>query len=255
MVSGEVALFVDFENIRYSFVNNFGQEPDPQQFMAKALKYGPVSLANAYADFTRHPEFFRRRLEVAGIAAVDVPIRITAGKERSSADLWMLMDIIDSLLDRPQVQTFVLMTGDRDFVRVSARLKNRFGKTVIISGVPGAISSDLVESASDDDPLEVQQLSVDELRRRLIVHIAMWEERLAYTTFSGIRNSIVHPKSQIGLTEWQANAMLSAFVQEGVLLQDAIEHDGRQVRHTFLNREHPLVAECLPQQVPSVEQP
>lgn len=245
MLSGEVALFVDFENIRYSVVNNYGQEPDPQQFMATALKYGPVSVANAYADFNRHPDFYRRRLEVAGISAVDVPVKVSAGRERSSADLYMLMDIIDTLLDRPQINTFVLMTGDRDFVRVSAKLKNRFSKTVVISGVPGAISSDLVESANIDDPLEFEQIPQDVLRHRLIKHVIRWETRLDYTTYSGIRSSAVHPKSGLGLTDWQVNATLSDFVEEGILLQDTFERDGRTIRRTYLCREHPVVTEAL----------
>ena len=66
METGEVALFIDFENVRYGLKNNYGREPDPQMLMAKARKYGPVSQAFAYADFTEHPDFFRRKLEVAG---------------------------------------------------------------------------------------------------------------------------------------------------------------------------------------------
>ena len=65
--NGEVGLFVDFENVRYGLKNNYSREPDPQLLMAKARKYGPVALALAYADFTEHPEYFRRKLEVAGI--------------------------------------------------------------------------------------------------------------------------------------------------------------------------------------------
>ena len=65
----------------------------------------------------------------------------------------MLIDIIDCLLDRPSVQTLVLMTGDSDFIRVTARARHRFDKQVVISGVPGSVSTDLVESADVYDPL------------------------------------------------------------------------------------------------------
>src|SRR5574341_773670 len=151
--NGEVALFVDFENIRYGLKNNYGREPDPQMLMAKARKYGPVALALAYADFTEHPEFFRRKLEVAGITPRDVARRSPDVVHKSSADMAMLMDIIDCLLDRPTVSTIVLMTGDSDFIRAVARARHRFGKKVMIAGVPGSVSHDLIAASDGPDPI------------------------------------------------------------------------------------------------------
>ena len=151
--NGEVALFIDFENVRYGLKNNYAREPDPQVLMAKARKYGPVALAVAYADFTEHPDFFRRKLEVAGITPRDVPRRSPDVAHKSSSDMAMLMDIIDCLLDRPTVNTLMLMTGDSDFIRVVARARHRFGKKVIISGVPGSVSNDLISSADGADPI------------------------------------------------------------------------------------------------------
>lgn len=151
----EVGLFIDFENIRYGLLNNFGVEPDPQLLMEKARKYGPVAVAYAYADFTQHPSMYRRKLEVAGITPRDVPRRSPDVVHKSSADMAMLMDIIDCLLDRPYVNTLVLMTGDSDFIRVTARARHRFGKQVVICGIPGSVSVDLIESADLYDPLAV----------------------------------------------------------------------------------------------------
>jgi hypothetical protein len=65
----------------------------------------------------------------------------------------MLMDIIETVFDRPTISTFVLMTGDKDFTRISARLKLRLNKTVIVVGIPGTVSRDLISSASQFVPL------------------------------------------------------------------------------------------------------
>jgi hypothetical protein len=65
----------------------------------------------------------------------------------------MLMDIIETVFDRPTISTFVLMTGDKDFTRISARLKLRLNKTVIVVGIPGTVSRDLVSSANQFVPL------------------------------------------------------------------------------------------------------
>lgn len=156
--TGEVGLFIDLENIRYSFLNVYQIEPNISGFIEKARKHGRVSVAMAYADFNEHPQWVRRALDVAGIAARDIPVRrfVRDGQERlkSSADLHMLMDIMETALDRPQVSTYVIMTGDSDYIRVITWIKNRFDKRVIISGVPGTISGDLVAAAGESDHLE-----------------------------------------------------------------------------------------------------
>src|SRR5579875_1324297 len=74
---------------------------------------------------------------------------------QSTVDLNMLMDIIETVFDRPTISTFVLMTGDKDFTRISARLKLRLNKTVIVVGIPGTVSRDLISSASQFVPLVV----------------------------------------------------------------------------------------------------
>src|SRR5947208_15412654 len=51
------------------------------------------------------------------------------------------------------MSTFVLMTGDKDFTRISARLKLRLNKTVIVVGIPGTVSRDLISSANQFVPL------------------------------------------------------------------------------------------------------
>ena len=142
----EVALFIDFDNIRYGYLNTYGCEPEPLELMETARTYGRVVTAAAYADFTEHPATFRRSLEVAGILPRDIPKRNT-GSPKSSAAMVMLMDIIDSLLDRPDVGRYVLMTGNSDFIRVVTRARHRFGRMVVVSGVPGTVSQDLIESA------------------------------------------------------------------------------------------------------------
>ena len=81
----EVAAFVDFENIRYSSINSFGREPDPLAWRDKALKYGLMAVARAYADFDQHPPPVRTRLDVAGFEAQHYPAKRTSdgnGREK-----------------------------------------------------------------------------------------------------------------------------------------------------------------------------
>src|SRR3954470_5929651 len=91
-VPTDVAAFVGFENIRYSTINSFGREPDPITWRDKALKYGLMAVARAYADFDQHPLPVRNRLDVAGFEAQHYPAKRTTdnqGREKivSRSDL------------------------------------------------------------------------------------------------------------------------------------------------------------------------
>jgi len=273
--NGEVALFIDFENIRYGLKNNYAREPDPQGLMAKARKYGPVSQAFAYADFTEHTDYFRRKLEVAGIMPRDIPRRSPDVAHKSSSDMAMLMDIIDCLLDRPTVNTLLLMTGDSDFIRVVARARNRFGKRVIICGVPGSVSGDLIASAdgadpvAEDDwtttappppppPLELPALSSDaplenpgstlELslaERQMIQLIDRLERTKPYLTFLFVKTHALSQVNNFTLTPMQVDLMLTRFKEIGILRDEVRDQNGRTLRYLFFMREHPLSKQAL----------
>src|SRR5256885_17224866 len=85
IAQGEVALFIDFENIRYSMLNNYGQEPDPHKMIANARKYGTVPEPFAYADFSKHPDQYRPRFDAAENPRPHVPLRVLPGGQETSA--------------------------------------------------------------------------------------------------------------------------------------------------------------------------
>ncbi|MBI5303388.1 MAG: NYN domain-containing protein [Chloroflexi bacterium] len=268
--SGEVALFIDFENVRYGLKNNYGREPDPQLLMAKARKYGPVAQAVAYADFTEHPDFFRRKLEVAGITPRDIPRRSPDVAHKSSSDMAMLMDIIDCLLDRPTVNTLILMTGDSDFIRVVARARHRFNKRVIIAGVPGSVSNDLIASADGADPVAEPDWApvtpveyspvvpllessltpenvtsesdeISDIERHLIKLIDYLDRTRPYLTFLFVKTHALSPTSQVNLSPMQVDMVMTKFKERGILRDEVRDLDGRTLRLLFFNREHPVV--------------
>ena len=273
--NGEVALFIDFENVRYGLKNNYAREPDPQMLMGKARKYGPVALAVAYADFTEHPEFYRRKLEVAGITPRDIPRRSPDVAHKSSSDMAMLMDIIDCLLDRPTVNTLMLMTGDSDFIRVVARARHRFNKKVIISGVPGSVSYDLIAAADGADPLsepdwvpvtppqpstvpppvfessltpevptpETSDLS--DIERHLIKLIDYLDRTRPYLTFLFVKTHALSPTSQVNLSPMQVDLVMTQFKERGILRDEVREMEGRTLRLLYFMRDHPLVQQVL----------
>lgn len=272
--NGEVALFIDFENVRYGLKNTYGLEPEPQKLMEKARKYGPVALANAYADFTEHPEFYRRKLEVAGISPRDIPRRSPDVAHKSSSDMAMLLDIIDCLLDRPTVTTLILMTGDSDFIRAVARARYRFNKKVVVSGVPGCVSNDLIAAADINDPIfedgwtaivrepiaagktyptldtsEFPNLQQAEIK--LLKLIEYLDRTRPYLTFLFVKTHALAPSNQVELTPMQVDMILTGFKERQILVEEIRDMDGRTLRLLHFRREHPEVQMALAAIIPA----
>lgn len=262
-----VALFIDFNNVRYGYVKVYGCEPEPLELMETAREYGRVVTATAYADFTEHPGTFRRTLEVAGILPRDVPKRNT-GSARSSTAMVMLMDVIDCLLDRPDARVYVLMTGNSDFIRVVTRARHRFGKTVVVAGVPGTVSQDLIDSADEMVPLitrrggtrvkAVETLSspielpegVSQSEARLVQLIDYLERNRPYMTFSFVHSYAVNPAGRLRLRDVEATELLDRFVEEGLLIPfERRLDDGRVVVNIRLNYSHPVSRQLVGQPV------
>jgi uncharacterized LabA/DUF88 family protein len=249
----EVAAFVDFENIRYSSINSFGREPDPLAWRDKALKYGLMAVARAYADFDQHPAPVRTRLDVAGFEAQHYPAKRTSdgsGREKiqSRADLNFVIDVINTALTRPDIETFLLFTGDKDFIRLVTTLRNRLGKKVIICGVPGSISPDLVIAAGAEDTLQFAP-SVD-IDRQIIKAIDAYVRQL--------HDGFVPTQSHMSRTLWRfvdrailpsehIEAKVMEFLRKGILTKrQTINGQGQELVMTELNPAHPLVQDALP---------
>lgn len=250
---GEVAAFVDFENIRYSSINSFGREPDPLVWRDKALKYGLMAVARAYADFDQHPAPVRMRLDVAGFEAQHYPAKRTsdgAGREKiqSRADLNFVIDVINTALTRPDIETFLLFTGDKDFIRLVTTLRNRLGRKVVICGVPGSVSPDLVVAAGADDMLSFPQSA--DIDRQFVQAIDAYVRQL--------HDGFVPTQSHMSRTLWRfvdrtvlpsehIEAKVMEFLRKGVLTKrQTINGQGQELVMTELNPEHPMVQEALP---------
>ncbi len=249
----EVAVFVDFENIRYSTINSFGREPDPITWRDKALEYGLMSVARAYADFDQHPPQARTRLDVAGFESHHNPAKRTSdshGREKfaSRSDLNLVVDIINTALVRPDIEVFLLFTGDKDFIRLVTTLRNRLGRRVVICGVPGSISPDLVAAAGEEDMLEMAQsadvdmaviIAIDTYIKQLHPGFVPTQSHMSRTLWRFLdRNSL--PSEHI-------EAKVMEFLRKGVLTKrQTINGQGQELVTTELNIDHPLVLKALP---------
>ena len=239
----EVALFVDFENIRYSVLNTYHREVAGSMLMEIGRAYGRVTLARAYADFEDHPERVQRDLQVSGITAVNVSSLHTGERPKGGADLEMLVDMFETLLDRPNVDTFLLMTGDRRFIRMVTMIRNRYGKEVVVAGVRGSVSNDLIEAAGGGfEPLEFEPVAAEQKRDAFVRFVDRLERSKPFITFKYVAAAMTTSIEFPGMAEDEAREYVAQAIEEGVLRKEQ-RPDGYRV--LLLNRDHEDVLHVL----------
>lgn len=246
----EVAVFIDFENVRYSLLNRHGLAPDFEQIVAKAKRYGRPSVMRAYADFAEHPPELLRALAVVGIEAINVPVRRTTqrlgGREvervKNAADMHLALDAVIEAVEADAAgksKVFLLVAGDGDYVKLVAQLRNRFGQRVVVAGVPGSISADLVQAADDTDPIEVPPAApVDrqELKRRLVEMIQRGPSPLRFWTYRTIEQWAQDARQGVPGSPLEKRDAIRELFDTRVLIQEVREEPGRgQVTVTLLD--------------------
>lgn len=247
-----VAVFIDFENLRYGMVNNYGQEPDFRRLVEKVMKYGRPSVMRAYADFTEHPDEVTRQLQIAGIEAINVPVKRTTysqgGKSveriKNAADMVLALDAVNEAWEAEtnrKSKIFLLVTGDRDYVKLVTLLRYRFGQKVVIIGVPGTVAGDLVAAAGEDADLvevpAVKQGNPVEVKKKLVAMIRRGPAPLSFWSLKIIDQWAQNPRQAIPGTAREKRDAIGELVKEGVLVQSPIDYRGRTVNATTLKEE------------------
>jgi len=150
----DVAVFIDFENIYVSVRDKLDANPNFEIIMDRCNELGRVILARAFADWYRYPRI-TSALYANNIEPIYVPTYYydkDAGRTgrpiKNSVDMNLCIDAMRTLFTMPQLSTFVLITGDRDFIPLVNSIRQQ-GKNVVIVGVGGAASTHLAQSADE----------------------------------------------------------------------------------------------------------
>ncbi len=139
-----IALFIDFENL----VTNTGITPssfDLQPSLDRLLEKGKVIFRRAYCDWARFREA-KGRLHDHGVELIDVPPSTRAGK--NSADMRLVIDALELCYAREHIDTFVIASGDSDFVPLASKLREN-DKYVIGLGVKKSTSPVFVKACDE----------------------------------------------------------------------------------------------------------
>lgn len=253
----DVAVFIDFENIYISVRNRYETNPDFESIMEQCQRYGRVTISRAYADWYRYPRV-TNALYANAIEPMYVPTyhydrdQGRMGRPiKNSVDMHLCIDLMKTLYAFPNIGTYVLVTGDRDFIPLINAVR-QLGKRTVVIGVAQATASHLAQAADEfvlysqvDERVERQgaQASKDPFQV-LVAAVHLGRERGVATTLADLRLLMMELAPQLAELRsrergGKAMARFKDFVREAERRSLVKVQSNGSVSEVFLPEEDP----------------
>jgi len=137
------ALLIDFDNVTMGIRSDLGHEL--RSLLSSEIIKGKVAVQRAYADWRRYPQYIVPLSE----ASIDLIFAPAYGSSKKNAtDIRLAIDALELVFTRPEIGTFILLSGDSDFSSLVIKLKE-YGKYVIGVGIRESSSDLLVQNCDE----------------------------------------------------------------------------------------------------------
>jgi uncharacterized protein (TIGR00288 family) len=137
------ALLIDFDNVTLGIRSDLTKEL--RTLLNSDVIKGKVAVQRAYADWRRYPQYIVPLSE----ASIDLIFAPAFGTSKKNAtDIRLAIDAIELVFTRPEIGTFILLSGDSDFSTMVIKLKE-YGKYVIGVGIRESASDLLIQNCDE----------------------------------------------------------------------------------------------------------
>jgi uncharacterized protein (TIGR00288 family) len=137
------ALLIDFDNVTMGIRSDLASEL--KNLLSSDIVRGKVSVQRAYADWRRYPQYIVPLSE----SSIDLIFAPAYGSSKKNAtDIRLAIDALELVFTRPEIGTFILLSGDSDFSSLVIKLKE-YGKYVIGVGIRESSSELLVQNCDE----------------------------------------------------------------------------------------------------------
>jgi uncharacterized protein (TIGR00288 family) len=137
------ALLIDFDNVTMGIRSDLDREL--RTLLSSDIIKGKVAVQRAYADWRRYQQYVTP-LTASSIDLIFAPAYGSAKK--NATDIRLAIDALELVFTRPEIGTFILLSGDSDFTSLVIKLKE-YGKYIIGVGIRESSSDLLVQSCDE----------------------------------------------------------------------------------------------------------
>ena len=137
------ALLIDFDNVTLGIRSDLAKEL--RTLLNSDIIKGKVAVQRAYADWRRYPQYIVPLSE----SSIDLIFAPAFGSTKKNAtDIRLAVDAIELVFTRPEIGTYILLSGDSDFSSMVLKLKE-YGKYVIGVGIRESASDLLIQNCDE----------------------------------------------------------------------------------------------------------
>src|SRR5437867_6850659 len=137
------ALLIDFDNVTMGIRSEL--QTELKNLLSSDIVKGKVSVQRAYADWRRYPQYIVPLAE----SSIDMIWAPAYGSNKKNAtDIRLAVDALELVFTRPEIGTFILLSGDSDFSSLVLKLKE-YGKYVIGVGIRESSSDLLIQNCDE----------------------------------------------------------------------------------------------------------
>ena len=202
-VAPHAALLIDFDNVTMGIRSDLTKEL--KSLLNSDIIKGKVTVQRAYADWRRYPQYImpltERSIDMIWATAV-------TSTKKNATDIRLAIDAVELIFTRPDIGTFIVLSGDSDFSSLVVKLKE-YGKYVIGIGIR--------ESASD---LLIQNC----------------DEYFSYSELAGLHREVDAPAARRDPWELVVEAVERMVKQGDVMRSDRLKQVMQQIDPSFDER-------------------
>jgi uncharacterized LabA/DUF88 family protein len=127
----KIAVFIDFDNIEIGVKTTLGSHFDAGAVLEAIKERGDVVTKIAYGDWTRAGDYSR---SLTQHAIHMVQRNLTPGGDKNGADINLALDALEMAFTHSHINTFVICSGDSDFMALVEKLKQYDRKVLVVGG-------------------------------------------------------------------------------------------------------------------------
>jgi uncharacterized protein (TIGR00288 family) len=134
---------IDFDNVTMGIRSDL--QDQLRRLLNSEIIKGKVAVQRAYADWRRYPQYIVPLSE----ASIDLIFAPAFGSNKKNAtDIRLAIDALELVFTRPEIGTFILLSGDSDFSSLVLKLKE-YGKYIIGVGIRESSSDLLIQNCDE----------------------------------------------------------------------------------------------------------
>ena len=137
------ALMIDIDNVTMAIRSDL--QTELKRLLQSEIIRGKVAVQRAYADWRRYPQYIVP-LSESSIDLIFAPAH--GANKKNATDIRLAIDALELVFTRPEIGTFILLSGDSDFSSLVLKLKE-YGKYVIGVGIRESSSDLLIQNCDE----------------------------------------------------------------------------------------------------------